>query len=230
MTAAAASGRRSAAAATFIAITILVSLGTWQVHRLRWKQALLADIDRAELNKPVPLAGVPSRFTKVSVAGTWRPGTALFGVEVRPGAGGVAGMGAQRLQILDRAGAAPLLVDQGFVTTEGTPPPPASGPATVVGYVRAPEQPNWLSAEDDVAERHFYTLDPAAIGRSLGAPDMAPMTLVALGAAVDGGPVPAQALPRPPNNHLQYAFTWFGLAAALAGVFLFWRFGERNRG
>ena len=35
-----------------------------------------------------------------------------------------------------------------------------------------------------------------------------------------GDPVPATALPRPPNNHLQYAFTWFGLAAALVGVSL----------
>jgi len=225
----AARGQRSAAVATVIAIAILVSLGIWQVQRLHWKQALLADIDRAERNPPVPLVGVPSRFTKVVATGTWRLGTALFGAEVRPDAGGMPGLGAQRLQILDRPGAAPLLVDQGYVPTEGPTPPAASGQASVVGFVRPPEQRNWLSAEDDVTWRHFYTLDPSVIGASLGAPDVAPMTLVALGAAVGGGPVPAKALPRPPNNHLQYAFTWFGLAASLAGVFLAWRFGGRGR-
>jgi surfeit locus 1 family protein len=230
MTARAAGGRRSATVATIIAISILLSLGTWQLQRLQWKQAVLADIDRAEQNPPVKLVGVPARFTKVAATGIWRLPTALFGAEVRPDAGGAPGMGAQRLQILDRPEAAPLLVDQGFVPTEGPTPPAASGLATVVGYVRPPEQRNWLSAEDDLAWRHFYTLDPAAIGSSLGAPDAAPMTLVALGAAVADGPVPAEALPRPPNNHLQYAFTWFGLAASLAGVFLFWRLGERGRG
>jgi surfeit locus 1 family protein len=29
-------------------------------------------------------------------------------------------------------------------------------------------------------------------------------------------------LPTPPNNHLQYAFTWFGLAGALLAVFVAW--------
>ena len=42
-------------------------------------------------------------------------------------------------------------------------------------------------------------------------------------------PVPAGGWPKPgklvvnlPNNHLQYAITWFGLAMALAGVYLVW--------
>ena len=69
----------------------------------------------------------------------------------------------------------------------------------------------------------FYTLDPRAIGDALGVHNVAPFTLVALGApAAPDGPVPADTLPRPPNNHLQYAFTWFGLAGALAAVFVAW--------
>ena len=32
-------------------------------------------------------------------------------------------------------------------------------------------------------------------------------------------PEPASALPRPPNDHLNYALTWFGLAASLVAVF-----------
>jgi surfeit locus 1 family protein len=31
------------------------------------------------------------------------------------------------------------------------------------------------------------------------------------------------------NNHLQYALTWFALAAGLAGVYLVWLFGRRRR-
>jgi surfeit locus 1 family protein len=29
-------------------------------------------------------------------------------------------------------------------------------------------------------------------------------------------------MPRPNNNHLGYAITWYGLAVALVGVFLVW--------
>lgn len=51
-------------------------------------------------------------------------------------------------------------------------------------------------------------------------PDAAPFTLIAMGAPQPGSlPDPARTLPRPPNNHLSYAFTWFGLAASLVAVF-----------
>jgi surfeit locus 1 family protein len=32
-------------------------------------------------------------------------------------------------------------------------------------------------------------------------------------------PVPGKVIVNLPNNHLQYALTWFGLAAVLVGVF-----------
>ncbi len=35
-----------------------------------------------------------------------------------------------------------------------------------------------------------------------------------------GWPAPEPLPPAIPNNHLGYAITWFGLAAALAGVYL----------
>lgn len=212
----------SASAATAIAFALLISLGMWQLHRRAWKHAILADIARAEQAPAVPLTFIPARFTKVVAHGVWRPAVALYGVDVRQSDDGTTRMGAQRLQILERDHAPPLLVDQGWVPTEGAAPAAAEGPAFVEGYVRAPDHPRLLSAEDDLAGRHFYTLDPATIGNALGAPDAAPFTLVALGQARPGSPIPAESLPRPPDNHLQYAFTWFGLAAALAGVFVAW--------
>ena len=52
-------------------------------------------------------------------------------------------------------------------------------------------------------------------------PAVAPFTLMALGdAPPEHWPEPAQHLPRPPNNHLSYAITWYGLAAALVAVFV----------
>ena len=51
----------------------------------------------------------------------------------------------------------------------------------------------------------------------------APFILVALGPAPpEGFPDPAKHLPRPPNNHLQYAITWYGLAAVLVVIFAIW--------
>ena len=54
-------------------------------------------------------------------------------------------------------------------------------------------------------------------------PDLAPFTLVAMGRpATEAFPAPAENLPRPPNNHLAYVVTWYGLALALIIIFAVW--------
>jgi surfeit locus 1 family protein len=218
-------GLLSASFATLIAVAILVSLGFWQIHRLHWKERILAQIEAGEHAPPAELiAGdTPKLFTRVLVHGILRSGpVGLYGAEVRDDR-----MGAQLVEVLDRVGASPLLVVLGWVPTDHGTPQAVTGPIDVTGYVRLPETPGMLSASDDVEGRRFYTLNPATIGQALGAPDAAPLMLVALknplAANVPAGaPQPAEALPQPVNNHLQYAFTWFGLAGALLAVYLSW--------
>jgi surfeit locus 1 family protein len=215
---------------TLALFSILLMLGFWQLHRLAWKEGLLAEIAHAEQAPPVPLTGDhPSRFAKVSASGTLRPGAfALYGDEVRD-IGAAPVMGAQLLEILDRPGEKPVLVDLGWVPSDQhTPAKPVAGPAQIAGYARPPEHHGWLSAPDDHDTQRFYTLDPTAIGRALGAPDVSPFTLVAMGPRAGAGPILAEAMPSPPNNHFSYALTWFGLAGALLVVFVSWAFGRKN--
>jgi surfeit locus 1 family protein len=175
------------------------------------------------------LQGEPPAFTKVSVAGTLLPQKALYGIDVRENAAGQPREGVQVIGILRRDKAPSVVVDLGWMPIDDGAPNPRQaeasnqGPVTITGYIRAPDAPGWLSATDDPAAGHFYTLDPARIAAWLGVRDAQPFTLVAMGKPARlNGPVPADALPRPPNNHLQYAFTWFGLAAALVAVFVSW--------
>ena len=206
---------------TAIMLAVLVALGTWQLHRLAWKTALLARIDAAEQAPGIPLQGQPPAFTKVSVTGTPHPGAAgHYGVEVRDLPGGSV-IGSQLVDVLDRAAAPPLLVLEGWVPQGRTPPPPSPDmPRTVEGYLREPEHGGMFSAHDDVAARLFYTLDPAAIGAGLGVAGVAPFVLVRLGTPQPGVfPQPATSLPRPPNDHLSYAITWYGFAVILLVIF-----------
>jgi surfeit locus 1 family protein len=205
-------------------LAVLIGLGTWQVERLGWKQGLLAQIDRAEQGRPVPLPPVPTPFEKVAIAGRFRPDlTALYGAEVRDSRNGPV-LGGRLIVPLERDGAPPILVDRGWVPLNRSAPlDQPEGETTVVGYIYPAQKSSWFSAPDDPTERHFYTRDPAAIAAALGLPKVAPFTLVALGPTPAAGyPDPAQHLPRPPNNHLSYAITWYGLAAALLAVFAVW--------
>jgi surfeit locus 1 family protein len=203
---------------------VLIGLGTWQVERLHWKQSLLAAIDRAEQSAPIPLPSHPAPFMKVAVTGRFRADrSALYGVEVRETPSGPV-LGAQWIEPLERPGAPDLLVDRGWVPlARSRPISEPTGPVPIEGFVRPAARPNWFSPGDDPASRHFYTLDPDKIGAALGLPQVAPFTLVALGPAPpELYPDPAKQLPRPPNNHLSYAITWYGLAAALLVVFVSW--------
>lgn len=199
-------------------LAVLLGLGTWQVQRLAWKTDMLARIAAAEAGPAAPLAGIPEPFAKVEAAGRFDHGReALLGLELR---GTV--LGGRLLTPLLRDGADPLLVDRGWVPIgRDRPIERPEGEVRVTGFVRPGETAGMFSAADDGPGRRFYTFDPAAIGRALGLPRVAPFGLVALGDARTL-PEPARALPRPTNNHLGYVITWYGVAAALVGVFLVW--------
>jgi surfeit locus 1 family protein len=119
---------RSAAVATLIALAILIALGVWQLHRLHWKENILAQIDLAEASPPVPLGANPAPFTKVIATGMLLPGTALYGAQVHDFPNGQSQMGAQRLQIMLRGGQVPVLVDLGWVPEGAKPPFPSTRP------------------------------------------------------------------------------------------------------
>ena len=197
-------------------LALTLGLGFWQVERLAWKTALLAEIDRGEAGAPIPLPREPQPFRRVVVEGEFLPGVARYGAEVRAVQSGPV-MGAQLISPLARPGSETVLVDRGWapLNFDATPPP---GPQRIEGYVRAPEPASALGARDDPAARRFYALNPGPIGASLGLAHVAGFTVVALGTQ-PGLPEPAHALPRPPNDHLSYAATWFSLSAALVVIF-----------
>jgi surfeit locus 1 family protein len=205
-------------------LAVLLGLGTWQVERLQWKRQLLAQIARAEAVSAIPLPADPQPFTKVQVTGELREDLAAFyGAQVRDTLAG-AQLGTQLIVPLQREPDATILVDLGWVPNKRLQPLGLTeGDVTLEGYIRPSEQPGLFSVSDDRASRQFFTLNTSTIGAALGLHDVAPFVLVAMGQApTQGYPDPAQHLPRPPNNHLSYAITWFGLAAGLVLIFGLW--------
>jgi surfeit locus 1 family protein len=205
-------------------LIVLIGLGTWQVRRLQWKEGILARIAAAEVSPPVPLSPAPAPYTKVSAVGRYRfDQAAQFGAEVRDTRAGPT-MGFYQIVPLERDGAATILVDRGWIPQKRTTPlDDPTGEVTVAGYIRPGEKQHWFSPADDDATRQFYTLNPRVIGAAVGVVDPAPFTLVAMGpATAEDYPAPAQHLPQPPNNHLSYIITWYGLAVALAVIFGVW--------
>jgi len=193
---------------------LLLLLGTWQVQRLHWKTDLLAQIAAAESAPASSLADSPVPFAKVRVTGRFdHAREATLALEVR---GPV--LGTHLLTPLLREGAPPVLVNRGWVPLDRAAAAlRPEGEVTIEAWVHPGDRAGMFAATDDVANRRFYTFDPSAIGAALGLPQVAPYGLVALGPA-GALPDPARTLPRPSNNHLGYAITWYGLALSLVGV------------
>jgi len=215
------------ASGALVMLLILLALGTWQVHRLHWKEAILGEIARAEAAPAVPLAGNPGPFSKVWVSGRLRNDLAAsYGADVRDTPTGPE-LGTYLIVPLERSNEATLLVDRGWVPGKRNGPiNQPQGIVSISGYVHPGDHPGMFSARDDPATRTFYTLDPATIGATLGLKNVAPFILVALGpSSAEHYPEPAAHLPRPPNNHFIYAVTWYGLALALVVMFFVWARG-----
>nr|WP_206119905.1 SURF1 family protein [Rhizobium laguerreae] len=214
-----------------IALAILISLGTWQVERLHWKEGLIADIAARQAAAPVPLADIEAmavaggdiEYRKVTATGryfnnkerhffaTWRGQTGFY--VYTP---------------LELADGRILFVNRGFVPYDNKEPETRmqgqlTDQQTVTGLAREklPGKPSWVVPDNDVAKNIFYWKDLDVMAESVGLEKAkvipffvdADSTLNPAGLPIGG--VTQVDLP---NDHLQYAFTWYGLAAVLTAV------------
>lgn len=221
-------------AVTIVALAILIDLGFWQVARLHWKEGLLARVHALQSAAPRPLSdvlrhgGADLDYVRVTADCPdieTAPFVKLWAVpDARSGF---------RIIAACRLVAAPygsILVDRGFMVQDDAAKLVAgqgarlSGPIT--GVLRKGDKANFVTPPNQPAQNLWYSRDVPAMARALGASTPAPVFLFLETPAPKGlGPTPAPLPADIPNNHLQYAVTWFGLAAALAGVYLasLWR-------
>ncbi|TKB48360.1 MAG: SURF1 family protein, partial [Mesorhizobium sp.] len=103
-----------------------------------------------------------------------------------------------------------------------------TGEVTVTGLARnpLPAKPSMMLPDNDPQKNIFYWKDRDAMASSAGLPAgaaLVPIFIDANATANPGGlPVGGVTVIDLPNSHLQYAITWYGLAAALAGVLISW--------
>ncbi|WP_443020529.1 MULTISPECIES: SURF1 family protein [unclassified Shinella] len=217
-----------------VALAILLSLGTWQLQRLYWKEQLLSDMAARRIAAPVSLADIEAmaargediEYSPVTVSGvfannkerhffaTWRGQT---GYHVYT-----------PLQLADGRF---LFVNRGFTPFEAKEPEmrkqgQLTGLQSVTGLARArlAEKPSSIVPDNDLSKNIFYWKDLDAMAATTGIPaDRLVPFFVDAGDAPNPKGLPIGAVTQfdLPNNHLQYAVTWYGLAAALVGVGLF---------
>lgn len=197
-----------------LAAVLLAGLGVWQLERREWKLALIAQVD-ARLNAPpvpAPSSASPGdAYTPVEAQGRWRPRADTY-VQAVTDLGG----GYWVLTPLDTA-AGTILVNRGFVPAgqRGRVAVP-SGQVRVGGLLRLTEPGGGFLRSNDPAHERWYSRDVAAIGAARHLGRIAPYFIDADSKTSPGWPRGGLTVVRFRNNHLMYAFTWFGLAGLAA--------------
>ncbi len=209
-----------------IGTAILLGLGLWQVQRLAWKEAILADISARIVAEPVAIPVNPDpetdRYLPVRVAGQ------LTGQEIIVLAS-VKQIGAvhRLMSVLETQGRR-VLVDRGFVPIESNPTA-QTGPLEVLGNLHWPQEVDSFTPDPDRTTGLWFARDVPEMAKVL---NTEPILIVARQVSaynppVTPLPVTAQGIP---NDHLNYAITWFLLALVWSGmtVFLVWRIRQPN--
>ena len=220
------------ALAALVCLAILLGLGVWQLARKAEKEALIARIvERSHVEPPAappPFDAWDARadeFGRVRVRGTFLHDRETLVHGLAPGEPGRALQGFYVLTPLRRDDGTTILINRGFVPTELKDPKDraagqVAGEATVTGMLRASETRGLFVPESDPKRDAWFTRDIPGISAARGLTDVAPYLIEADATPNPGGwPRGGQLRVDLPNNHLQYAFTWFGIAACLIGVF-----------
>jgi surfeit locus 1 family protein len=223
---------------TLAALIVLVGLGRWQLERKTWKEQLIARLTERFAAPPTALPApttwpgrdaeilefrrvtFPVEFLHEQEALVYATASAF-----RPD---ISGPGYWVFTPARLAGGSLLMVNRGWIPADrqdatSRAAGQLSGIVDVTGVLRWPEPRGWFTPADDPGRNLWFVRDPLAIAAAKGVEAPAPFYVE------QEAPIPPGGLPRAgrlqvvlPNNHLQYAITWFGLALALAAVFIAW--------
>ena len=212
-----------------VLLVLLLALGVWQVQRMQWKEGLISGSAAAADQPPLPLDQAlkldEPEFRRVIL--TCRGLAAAPYVELQSidhSDAGVRLVSACRPEGLEDDGGPTLLVDRGFVSAEVSARPPVKAadtmPVVITGVLRRAPAPSALTPPP--AEGRFYGRDAKAMAAALKIEG--PVSPFTVFATTSTNPDWLALKPSAPpaafsNNHLGYALTWFGLAAALIAFY-----------
>jgi surfeit locus 1 family protein len=194
---------------TIFGMMLLLGLGTWQLERLHWKEGLIAQREAGLHATAVPLpadlaAARALEYRPVTAEGRLLGDRALY--RYATSAAGAPGWRAFVPMVLGDGAA--VLVEGRFTATRATD---LEGTRRITGLLRLPPAARGWFVPDDRPERNeWFAVDLPAMAAAAKIGPVLPFYVDASG----------EPPPELPNNHLQYAMTWYALAVALLVVYI----------
>ena len=205
----------------FAGTACLLYLGKWQIDRLYWKLDVLKKIDQKIAAAPVPLPAEPSesvhKYLSVEISGQFlQESIRVLASKKRYGAG-------YRIIHVFRANGRRLLVDLGFVGLETDYDVDLINDISIVGNLHWPDEVDNFTPEPDLENNIWFARNVERVASAL---QTEPILIILKDSTLKDQnikPMPIDTT-HIPNDHLQYAITWFSLAIiwALMSCLFIW--------
>ncbi|MGO1068751.1 SURF1 family protein [Lysobacter sp. CA199] len=217
----------------------LIALGAWQVQRRAWKLDLIQRVE-ARVHAPPGAAPGPAEWPTVNASrdeykhvrlqGRYLPGHDTLTQAVTE-----LGPGFWLISPFRTGDGTVVLINRGFVPNARAVPATVPTDAQIDGLLRLSEPGGGFMRKNAPAQNLWYSRDVQAIAAARGLSPVAPYFVDADRTA----PLPSDPKARPvwpvggltvikfPDNHLQYALTWFVLALMVAAAA--WRVALEER-
>ena len=221
---------------TLTGLAVLIALGTWQLERKAWKEGLIAAlrerVSAAPAELPPPQARLnagEAEFTRVRLRAAFQGDSAFLYTSGSALRADVKAPGYFVFSLAVLPDGRRVAVNRGYAGDRNVPVP--AGPVEIVGSLRWPDDSSWFVADHDAGANVWHVRNHLKMAERQGWGRVAPFYIEQESPVPPGGvPHPAPLRPNLPNNHLQYAITWYGLAAALLAVFAVWLARRRHPG
>lgn len=202
---------------TIAAFLTLISLGSWQLYRLQWKNNLIKTVTEEMAKDPILMPGEEQSlasltYRRVLLRGSFLNDHELFRYQQNQGK-----QGYEIVTPFKRDNGQIVMVNRGWIPLEKRDPNrrPGSeieGETNIEGVIAEKEVPGTFTPDNSIKDNVWFWIDLDAIHAMTGF-DLQPVIIHEIGQNTPGQyPIKLGTELKFRNDHLNYAIIWFSLA------------------
>jgi surfeit locus 1 family protein len=202
----------------YFIILVLLSLGSWQLHRLTWKLNLISEIEDSLKNSPVELSNIDKKnYLRIKISGTVDFDKQIYLYNLNDS-------GKPGFEVIN-----PLFIgNKNYLINRGWIPFGKKNQLeinsfdqnNIIGTLKTQSKANSFKPDNDIEENYWFTLDRDDIFSYTG--KKFSKYIIYLNGDYEA-PKPKLITANISNNHKKYAITWFSMAISILLIYLYFR-------
>ena len=199
---------------------LFLSLGTWQLYRLQWKQDLISQIDQGLKSTPIKYSNkIKNDYQRVVLNGKYNYENQIYLYSLN--AKGQPGFDV--ITPFKTIEGDNVLINRGWINKEmkNKTEINLSNKSEIFGLLRKIVKKNIFKPENDTEKNIWFSININQIKKITG--KNFSNHVVFLEDNLTNLPVPKKITIDVPNNHLKYAITWYSISISILFYFLYFR-------